>query len=69
MYLSVRLATVLKELLWRVRLSQCVSVVATAESRGQIHPQLLSARGRHSFNTFLHIPALDTVTTQGFSNY
>ncbi|XP_054282116.1 peroxisomal ATPase PEX1 [Macrosteles quadrilineatus] len=53
----LRLTTVLKELLWQLSVTGVV-VIATAETRSQIHPQLLAARGRHCFTTFLHIPPL-----------
>ncbi|KAG8293655.1 Peroxisome biosynthesis protein pex1 [Homalodisca vitripennis] len=55
----LRMATVLKELMWTLKVGQSVGVVATAQSRAQVHPQLLSARGRHSFTTCLHIPTLE----------
>jgi hypothetical protein len=56
----IRVATVVKQLLWRVRRAW-VGVVATAEHRSRVHPQLVAARGRHAFTTFLHIPPLTKV--------
>lgn len=55
----MRVASMVTETLQHLHGRYHVAVIATAVSKSSVNPQMLSARGRHFFTGFLHIPSLN----------
>lgn len=55
----MRVASMVVETLQHLHSRYRVAVIATAVSKSSVNPQMLSARGRHFFTSFLHIPSLN----------